>query len=101
MITAFTPATFFSMAAAAAFASQVSALEGPRPDLANTQVLQPPLIQETILTAQVVPVDAVAGYEETCYLESIPGVAASIRQGLSTPVSELNEIDVTCLLEIL
>lgn len=100
MITAFTSATFFSMAAAAAFASQVPALEGPRPDLANTQVLQSPLIQETIPTAQVVLVDAVADCEETRYLESIPGVAASIRQGLSTPVSQLNEIDVACLLGI-
>ena len=45
--------------------------------------------------AQVMRVDSVADWEETHYLESIPGVAGSIREGLATPVAELREVDLT------
>lgn len=38
-----------------------------------------------------------ADWEETHYLESCPGVAASIRAGLATPSSELSEVDIESL----
>ena len=39
-------------------------------------------------------------WEETLYLQSIPGVGESIREGLSTPVSELEEVDLAEFLDL-
>lgn len=63
----------------------------------TTPVLEPRPIQET---AQVMRVDSMADWEETHYLESIPGVGESIREGLATPVSELEKVDLTEFLNL-
>ena len=76
-------------------------LIGQSPSLSGatwtTPVLAPQPTQET---AQLRHVDTMADLEETRYLESIPGVAESIRKGLATPVSELEEVDLTEFLNL-
>ena len=62
-----------------------------------TPVLEPRPIQKI---AQVVRVGSAADWEETRYPESIPGVAESIREGLTTPVSELEKVDLTEFLNL-
>lgn len=100
MITMFTPTIVF-MVTALTLANQVPVLAGSSSSPTNAQVLQPPPAQEARRPAQVTPVDIVQSpalsedWQETDYLESIPGVGASIREGLSTPVSELQEVDLT------
>jgi len=58
------------------------------------------LLQQQAEIAQVVNSSDAADWEETHYLESIPGVGASIREGLATPVSELREVDLTQFLNL-
>lgn len=83
MITTFIP-TIVSMAALA--------LAGPGPIPTDTPVQRPQqLFQEIVQVSPVLSED----WEETHYLESNPGVGALIRKGLSTPVSELKEVDLT------
>lgn len=61
------------------------------------------LIEETTATGEpvqirgergdavLIPIDRWLGIEETLYLLSIPGMRASIRKGLSTPVKDCEE----------
>ncbi|MCY4173122.1 MAG: hypothetical protein OXF25_03460 [Cyanobacteria bacterium MAG CAR3_bin_5] len=58
------------------------------------------LRQQQAEIAQVVNSSDAADWEETHYLESIPGVGASIREGLATPVSQLREVDLTQFLNL-
>lgn len=58
------------------------------------------LPQQQAEIAQVVNSSDAADWEETHYLESIPGVGASIREGLATPVSQLREVDLTQFLNL-
>jgi len=58
------------------------------------------LPQQQAEIAQVVNSSDAADWEETHYLESIPGVGASIREGLATPASELREVDLTQFLNL-
>lgn len=53
------------------------------------------LPQQQTEIAQVVNSSDAADWEETHYLESIPGVGKSIREGLATPVCELEKVDLT------
>ncbi|MYF35503.1 MAG: hypothetical protein F4226_01525 [Synechococcus sp. SB0678_bin_12] len=56
--------------------------------------------QQQAEIAQVINSSDAADWEETHYLESIPGVGKSIREGLATPVSELREVDLTQFLNL-
>ena len=49
--------------------------------------------QRGVISPQVAQVKSVDAWDETRYLQSIPGVAESIQKGLATPTSELIEID--------
>lgn len=49
--------------------------------------------QPGVIFPQLAQVKSVDAWDETRYLQSIPGVAESIQKGLTTPTSELIEID--------
>ena len=49
--------------------------------------------QRRAMFPQLAQVRSVDAWDETRYLQSIPGVAESIQKGLTTPTSDLIEID--------
>ena len=76
-------------------------------------VVQPPILagrdypgwtllpQQQTQIAQVTSSSDAEDWEETYYLESIPGVGASIRRGLATPVSELVTLELVTLPDLM
>ena len=82
------------MAACLSLSAQTPLLSGATQ---ATPVLEPRPMQKI---AQVMNSTDALDWEETRYLESIPGVAESIREGLAAPVAELREVDLTQFLNL-
>ena len=89
MTTAFTPTIGSTIVVACA--SLVVQFPGLASPIDETWI--PPEQQTEI--SQVVDCANVVDWEETHYLESIPGVGASIQKGLATPISELECVDLS------